>query len=88
MFAVYWAVVLALFVFVHARDPLDGVKGIVQRRLPGHADSFTFELIAGNDESFIVSDLKDSSSSNSKKGYDKIAIQCTTVSACSRGLYT
>ncbi len=61
-------------------DPLAGIYGIVQRRMPEHADDFTFKLINGTGDSFVISDTK---------GHDgRITVKCTTVNACARGLYT
>ncbi|TCD70100.1 hypothetical protein EIP91_004829 [Steccherinum ochraceum] len=61
-------------------SPLDGVTALVKRRIPKHANNFTFQLVEGTPDSFTVSDSK------GQKG--GITVQCTTVSACSRGLYT
>lgn len=59
---------------------LDGLHALVQRRLPDHASSFTFQLVGGEVDSFVVSDTE------GKLG--GITVECTTVSACGRGLYT
>ena len=61
-------------------SPTDGLTALVKRRIPKHANDFTFQLVSGTPDSFTVSDTKG-------RGGD-ITIQCTTVSACSRGLYT
>lgn len=63
--------------FDHRDDSLAGIYALVKRRLPQHASSFKFELAQGTDDSFVVSD--------SEGG---IVVQCTTISACARGLYT
>lgn len=79
MLAFWWAIAFALVV-VRAHDPrLDGVQALVKRRVPSHADSFSFQLVNGTEESFVLRD---------SKGKGGIDVQCTTVSACSRGLYT
>ena len=62
-----------------ATTSLDGIYSLVQRQLPEHIDSFTFTLVSGEGDNFVLSDA-------TKAG--GIAIQCTTVSACARGLYT
>ena len=67
-----------------ATTSLDGIYSLVQRQVPNHADKFTFSLIepssGENDlDSFVLSDADER---------DGIDIQCTTVSACARGLYT
>lgn len=61
-----------------ATTSLDGISALVQRQIPQHADSFTFSLIDGDGDSFEISD-------SSGGG---ISVQCTTVNACARGLYT
>lgn len=66
---------------VHAvADPLQGIYGLIERRIPEHTNDFKFNLINGTGDSFVVSDTKGESG--------KIAVTCTTVSACARGLYT
>ena len=67
-----------------ATTSLDGISSLVQRQVPNHADKFTFSLIepssGKNDlDSFVLSDADEG---------EGIDIQCTTVSACARGLYT
>ncbi|KIJ26773.1 glycoside hydrolase family 89 protein [Sphaerobolus stellatus SS14] len=59
-------------------DGLDGVRNLVKRKIPSHADSFIFEKANGTGDAFTISDIK-------KRA---IKVQCTTISACSRGLYT
>ncbi|OCH93008.1 alpha-N-acetylglucosaminidase [Obba rivulosa] len=59
---------------------LDGLHALVQRRLADHAGSFTFQSTEGEGDSFVISDTK------GKPG--GITVECTTVSACARGLYT
>ncbi|KAH8094672.1 alpha-N-acetylglucosaminidase [Cristinia sonorae] len=61
-------------------SPLQGVQALVKRRIPKHANDFTFQLVNGTGDSFLVSDTKGHSGG--------VTVQCTTVSACSRGLYT
>ena len=61
-------------------SPTAGIQALVKRRIPKHANDFTFNLIEGESDSFVVSDTK------GKKG--GVTVQCTTLSACSRGLYT
>ena len=67
-----------------ATTSLDGISSLVQRQVPNHADKFTFSLIEPSSEendldSFVLSDADEG---------EGIDIQCTTVSACARGLYT
>ena len=61
-----------------ATTSLDGIYALVQRQIPQHANSFTFSLIDGDGDSFVISD-------SSEGG---VSVQCTTVAACARGLYT
>ncbi|KAH9947079.1 alpha-N-acetylglucosaminidase [Amylocystis lapponica] len=62
-----------------ATASLDGISSLVQRLMPAHQNSFIFELINGEGDSFIIQDTPGNSS---------ITVKCTTVSACARGLYT
>ena len=59
--------------------PLQGIYNLVQRRIPEHVDDFTFKLERGSGDEFEVSDTEQTGG---------ITVTCTTVSACSRGLYT
>lgn len=61
-------------------SPVDGINALVKRRIPQHANDFTFQLVNGIPDSFVVSDTK------GRKG--GVTVECTTLSACSRGLYT
>ncbi|PCH34408.1 glycoside hydrolase family 89 protein [Wolfiporia cocos MD-104 SS10] len=63
-----------------ATTSLDGIYSLVQRQIPQHQNSFTFALIEGDGDSFVISDTHGDSGG--------ITIECTTVSACARGLYT
>ncbi|KAH9830950.1 alpha-N-acetylglucosaminidase [Rhodofomes roseus] len=62
-----------------ATTSLDGIYSLVQRQIPEHADSFTFSLIQGDGDTFVISDSTEATI---------VDIQCSTVSACARGLYT
>ncbi|EMD32579.1 glycoside hydrolase family 89 protein [Gelatoporia subvermispora B] len=59
---------------------LDGLYALVKRRLPDHASSFTFRLTESDGDSFVISDAPAT--------HRGITVECTTVSACARGLYT
>lgn len=61
-----------------ATSSLKGLYALVERRIPVHAKAFTFHLVNGTGDSFVISDIKQ----------DKFNIECTTVIACARGLYT
>lgn len=72
--------VLAVFnaVLVQCSE-LVGIRELVQRRLPAHADSFTFTKINGDGDVYTVTDAPE------KQG--RVTVECTTPSACARGLY-
>lgn len=59
---------------------LDGIRALVERRIPQHVDSFTFNIVNGTGDVFMIR--------NAPSPEGGIAIECTTVSACARGLYT
>ncbi|KIJ26768.1 glycoside hydrolase family 89 protein [Sphaerobolus stellatus SS14] len=59
-------------------DGLDGVKNPVKRKIPSHADLFIFEKTNGTGDAFTISDIK-------KRA---IKVQCTTINACSRRIFT
>ena len=63
------------------------LDALVQRQLPFHADSFVFHL-----DVEVQVDVKTHSALDTFTLFDgsdgKINIQCSTKSACSRGLYT
>ncbi|KAI0695655.1 alpha-N-acetylglucosaminidase [Cytidiella melzeri] len=63
-----------------ASTSLAGIQSLVQRRIPQHADNFHFSFVEGSGDSFVVSDTPGIAGG--------VSIQCTTVSACARGLYT
>jgi alpha-N-acetylglucosaminidase len=78
MLAIWWLLTVAFPLISAHTTSLDGVKALLQRRVPNHANSFSFELVNGANDSFVLSDSKTAG----------IDIKCTSVSACSRGLYT
>lgn len=79
--AVFSALSLGLAVrAVHtkAAGNLDGIYALAKRRLPSHSYAFSFSLAQGDTDAFTISDSRTHG----------IHIECTTVSACARGLYT
>ncbi|EIW74305.1 glycoside hydrolase family 89 protein [Coniophora puteana RWD-64-598 SS2] len=69
----------------NSSDPLAGIRDLVKRRISNHVNDFTFTLSTANDtgsdlDTFTISDASDSSGG--------IDIECSTASACARGLYT
>lgn len=71
---------LALLPVVLGAINVDGIYGIVERRVPQHAGKFTFKATEGDGELFTVSDTV------GRRG--GITVACTTTNACARGLYT
>ena len=57
---------------------LGGIYALAKRRVPSHAHVFSFSLVEGDNDAFVVSDTHQ----------DGIHVECNTVSACARGLYT
>lgn len=56
-----------------------GIYDLVKRRIPQHAGNFIFTLVNGTGDSFTISDTP---------GKSGVTVECTTVNACARGLYT
>ncbi|CAL1694796.1 unnamed protein product [Somion occarium] len=76
---------VAFFLFsacVQANSTFDfrGLDSLVQRRLPQHAEDFTFTALPGTGDRYIINDTGD------RKG--AVTVSCTSISACARGLYT
>ncbi|KAH7922343.1 glycoside hydrolase family 89 protein [Leucogyrophana mollusca] len=75
-------VLLASFVLrAVAVSSLAGIYSLVQRRIPAHANSFTFTLAPVGGSSFDSFTLRDGENGG-------IQIDCGSVSGCARGLYT
>ena len=60
--------VLAVQGVLSTTDTLAGVRDLVQRRIPEHVDDFTFKLINGTGDSFIVSDTNVVAAQGGKSG--------------------
>ncbi|KAH7912680.1 glycoside hydrolase family 89 protein [Hygrophoropsis aurantiaca] len=72
----------ASLVYATTSNPqLDGIYSLVKRRMPAHADSFTFTLAPVNGSSFDSFTLSDGNDGG-------IHVDCGSVSGCARGLYT
>ncbi|KAG2148979.1 glycoside hydrolase family 89 protein [Suillus clintonianus] len=70
----------------HSND-LSGLYALVKRRMPSHSNAFIFNLstsISSDADTFKIRDA----SHDEGDGSAKIYIECTTISACARGLYT
>ena len=81
-----FAILFALIVIARASSTsgdVDGLYALVQRRIPSHNKSFNFVLKPDNStlDTFALSD-------SDYQGDAQIDIQCTSISACARGLYT
>jgi alpha-N-acetylglucosaminidase len=63
---------------------LDGLYSLIQRRIPAHNQSFNFILAPGDStlDTFTLNDAD-----RHGRGNTQINIQCTSISACARGLY-
>lgn len=64
---------------------VDGLYSLIQRRIPAHSQSFNFVLAPDVSvlDTFTLSDAD-----SHRQGNAQINIQCTSISACARGLYT
>lgn len=64
---------------------IEGIYALVKRQIPQHADAFTFTLVnASTLDEYDAFTLKDTND----EGKTGISVECTSVSACARGLYT
>ncbi|KAK7695253.1 hypothetical protein QCA50_002443 [Cerrena zonata] len=73
--------VLVFVGFLQVSFALDfsGIHGLIQRRLPQHTEYFTFGQLPGSGDRYIIGDTEGITGG--------ITISCTSLSACSRGLY-
>ncbi|KAG2121605.1 glycoside hydrolase family 89 protein [Suillus clintonianus] len=81
-------VVVACIISTSAHsNGLSGLYALVKRRMPSHSNAFIFNLstsISSDVDTFKIRDA----SHDEGAGNAKIYIECTTISACARGLYT
>ncbi|KAF9233215.1 glycoside hydrolase family 89 protein [Melanogaster broomeanus] len=79
------ASIVAFLQPVSALSEVDGLYSLVQRRVPANTNSFNFTLTSGNSsvDTFTLSDA-----TSHGHGNPQINIECTSISACARGLYT
>ncbi|KAH7910217.1 glycoside hydrolase family 89 protein [Hygrophoropsis aurantiaca] len=70
----------------------EGLQALLERRIPAHASAFHFsflpEDISNQEDTFILGDYISPNHNNNDSSAPRIAIECTSISACSRGLYT
>lgn len=66
---------------------VDGLYNLVNRRVPQHAGAFRFALASGNNTGLDTFTLRDVTSQDDSCGA-QIDIECNSISACARGLYT
>ena len=80
-------VLVGLFCGGNAQANTSALDALVQRQLPLHADSFVFHL-----EEEVQVNMKTHSALDTFTLFDgsdgTVNIECSTKSACSRGLYT
>ncbi|KAF8511074.1 alpha-N-acetylglucosaminidase [Hysterangium stoloniferum] len=62
---------------------LDGIHALLKQCIPSHANSFKFELVDSDNDSFILANSKSKHTSQPQP----IDTKCTSVSACTCGLY-
>lgn len=66
-------------------NSVEGLYSLIQRRIPAHNQSFNF--IWSQDDS-VLDTFTLSDAHSQGEGDAQINIQCTSISACARGLYT
>ncbi|KAG0708509.1 glycoside hydrolase family 89 protein [Suillus ampliporus] len=78
------AVACVVSTSAHPGGDVSGLYALVKRRMPSHSNAFTFNLstIASSDlDTFTMRDA------SHDEGDAEIYIECTTLSACARGLH-
>ncbi|KAG9312698.1 glycoside hydrolase family 89 protein [Chiua virens] len=71
-----------------AANATDGLYALVQRRIPAHSQSFNFTLAPPEDDANVLDTFTLSDAAYGGQGQPQVDIQCSSVSACARGLYT
>jgi Alpha-N-acetylglucosaminidase (NAGLU) N-terminal domain len=71
-----------------AQGNTSALEALVARQLPFHADSFVFYLSNQSSISAKSTDVELDTFTLFDGGDGKVHIECSTTSACSRGLYT
>jgi hypothetical protein len=71
-----------------AQGNTTALEALVARQLPFHADSFVFHLSNQSTISAKSTDAELDTFTLFDGGDGKVHIECSTTSACSRGLYT
>ncbi|KAH9933572.1 alpha-N-acetylglucosaminidase [Epithele typhae] len=66
----------ATWLVLSSATSLNGIYALLDRRLPDHAHEFSFSLVSGDADSYVVADKQSG-----------IHVECTSVSGCARGLY-
>lgn len=83
-FVAFRAAALASVTGATLSGGVDGLYSLIQRRIPAHSRSFNFILTPDDSilDTFTLSDADTHGQRNSQ-----VNIQCTSISACARGLY-
>ncbi|KAG1734578.1 glycoside hydrolase family 89 protein [Suillus lakei] len=82
------AVVCVISTSAHSDDEVSGLYALVKRRIPSHSNAFVFNLSTTASSDGVDTFKLGDASHDEGDGNAKIYIECTTISACARGLYT
>ncbi|KAG1734580.1 glycoside hydrolase family 89 protein [Suillus lakei] len=82
------AVVCVISTSAHSDDEVSGLYALVKRRIPSHSNAFVFNLSTTASSDGVDTFKLGDASHDQGDGNAKIYIECTTISACARGLYT
>ncbi|KAG1760247.1 glycoside hydrolase family 89 protein [Suillus occidentalis] len=85
-FALLAAITSVISISAHS-DDVSGLYALVKRRMPSHSNAFIFNLSTTASSGVDTFKIRDASHDEGD-GNANIYIECTTISACARGLYT
>jgi hypothetical protein len=68
-------------------DDVSGLYALVKRHMPSHSNAFAFNLSTTASPGLDIFTVR-SASHDEGDGNAEISIECTTINACARGLYT
>lgn len=86
-FALLLAVITSVISISAYSDDVSGLYALVKRRMPSHSNAFIFNLSTTASSDVDTFKMRDASHDEGNTNA-KIYIECTTISACARGLYT
>jgi alpha-N-acetylglucosaminidase len=86
-FALLLAVITSVISISAYSDDVSGLYALVKRRMPSHSNAFIFNLSTTASSDVDTFKMRDASHDEGNANA-KIYIECTTISACARGLYT